>query len=260
MPTITTDDGCPINVEVAGPETAPVLMLSNSLGTDLHMWDDQMAEWSKHYRVVRYDRRGHGKSGVPKGPYSMERLGRDVLAIADDLKIKKFNWCGLSMGGMVGQWLGANAPDRIEKLILSNTNYNYADKGPWNDRIKFVREKGLAALVDPNMERWFTKSFRERAPQSIAHMKEMFLATNPDGYIACCEAIRDMDFTASNPRIPVPTLVIVGSQDPATPPAAGEAIAKQIKGAKLAPLDAAHIANIELPKIYADTVQNFLRA
>jgi 3-oxoadipate enol-lactonase len=163
------------------------------------------------------------------------------------------------MGGMVGQWLGANAPDRIEKLILSNTNFHYADKGPWNDRIKLVREKGLAQLVDPNMERWFTKGFRERAPQAIAKIKAEFLATNPDGYIACCEAIRDMDFAASNPRITAPTLVVVGSHDPATPPTAGEAIAKQIKGAKLAALDAAHIANIEQPKIYAETVINFLQ-
>jgi len=253
-------DGCPINVEVTGRESAPVLMLSNSLGTNLHMWDDQISEWSRHYRVVRYDRRGHGKSGVPKGPYSMERFGRDVLAILDALKIVKVNWCGLSMGGMVGQWLGANAPDRIEKLILSNTNFNYADKSPWNDRIKFVQEKGLAALVDPNMERWFTKGFRERAPQAITTMKENFLATNPVGYIASCEAIRDMDFTASNSRITAPTLVIVGKQDPATPPSAGEAIVKQIKGAKLAAIDAAHIANIEQPKIYTDTVQNFLRS
>ncbi len=123
-----------------------------------------------------------------------------------------------------------------------------------------MQEKGLAPLVDPNMERWFTKGFRERAPQAIAKMKENFLATNPAGYIACCEAIRDMDFTASNPTIKASTLVIVGTQDPATPPAAGEAIAKQIKGAKVAPLDAAHIANIELPKQYTETVLNFLKA
>ena len=110
---INADDGCPIHVEVAGREGAPVLMLSNSLGTNLHMWDDQVGEWAKHFRVVRYDRRGHGKSGTPKGPYSMERFGRDVIAVADALKAKKFNWCGLSMGGMVGQWLGANAPDRV---------------------------------------------------------------------------------------------------------------------------------------------------
>jgi 3-oxoadipate enol-lactonase len=259
MPMIDAD-GCPIYVEVEGPAGTPVLMLSNSLGTNLHMWDDQMADWTQHLRVVRYDRRGHGKSGVPKGPYSMERFGRDVLAVIDALNIDKINWCGLSMGGMVGQWLGANAANRIDKLILSNTHYNYPDKAPWSDRIKFVQEKGLAQLVDANMERWFTKGFRERAPQSIAHMKTMFLGTAPAGYIACCEAIRDMDFTASNPTIQAPTLVIVGSQDPATPPAAGEAIAKQIKGAKLAALDAAHIANIEQPKQYAETVLNFLHS
>jgi len=259
MPMIDAD-GCPINVEIQGSDSAPVLMLSNSLGTNLHMWDDQMPEWSKHFRVIRYDRRGHGQSGSPKGPYSMERFGRDVLAILDELEIEKINWCGLSMGGMVGQWLGANAPDRIEKLILSNTNYNYADKEAWNDRIKFVQDKGLEQLVGPSMERWFTKGFRERAPQSIAHMKEIFLTTNLAGYIACCEAIRDMDFTASNPRITAPTLVIVGEQDAATPPALGEAIAKQIKGAKVAALDAAHIANIEQPKLYAETVLNFLQS
>src|SRR5262249_12006142 len=232
MPTIKADDGCPIHVEIEGRDGAPVLMLSNSLGTNLHMWDDQASEFAKHFRLVRYDRRGHGRSGVPKGPYSMERFGGDVLAILDALNIKKISWCGLSMGGMVGQWLGANAPDRIEKLILSNTNYYYADKTPWNDRIKLVREKSLGELVNPNMERWFTREFRERAPQAIARMKEIFLATNPAGYIACCEAIRDMDFTPSNSRISVPTLVIVGKHDPATPPSAGEAIQKQTTAPK----------------------------
>ena len=259
MPTITTDDGCPIYVEITGREGAPTLMQSNSLGTNLHMWDDQADVFAKHFRLIRYDRRGHGKSGVPKGPYTMERFGRDVICVLDALKIAKTNWCGLSMGGMVGQWLGANAPDRVEKLVLSNTNFHYADKGPWNDRIKFVHEKGLAQLVDPNMERWFTAGFRARAPQAITRMKEMFLATDPAGYIACCEAVRDMDFTASNPHITNPVLVIVGKQDPATPPSAGETIVKQIKGAKLVALDAAHISNIEQPQAYSDAVLNFLR-
>jgi len=258
MPMIDAD-GCPIYVEVEGREDAPALMLSNSLGTNLHMWDEQAGEWAKYFRVIRYDRRGHGKSGVPDGPYSMERFGRDVLAILDALEIEKTNWCGLSMGGMVGQWLGANAPDRVEKLVLSNTNFHYADKAPWADRIKFVQEKGLTELVDPNMERWFTKDFRARAPQTIARMKEMFVATDPVGYIACCEAIRDMDFTESNSRITAPTLVIVGKQDPATPPAAGETIAKQIKGAEVAALDAAHISNMEQPKLYTETVLEFLQ-
>jgi 4-carboxymuconolactone decarboxylase len=163
MPTINADDGCPLHVEVEGRESAPVLMLSNSLGTNLQMWDDQAPEFAKHFRLVRYDRRGHGRSGVPKGPYSMERFGRDVLSIIDALKIKTINWCGLSLGGMVGQWLGANAGSRVDKLVLSNTNFNYADKTAWNDRIKFVNEKGLGELVGPNMERWFTKDFRARA-------------------------------------------------------------------------------------------------
>jgi 3-oxoadipate enol-lactonase len=258
MPVIKTDDGCPLYVEVEGPASAPTLMLSNSLGTNLHMWDEQARVLSQQFRLVRYDRRGHGKSGVPKGPYSMERFGRDVLAIADGLGIKKFNWCGLSMGGMVGQWLGANAPERLEKLVITNTNYYFPDKTMWIDRIKFVQEKGLPALVGPNMERWFTKGFRERAPETIARMTEMFVATKPEGFIACCEAIRDMDFRESNPRITVPTLVIVGTHDPATTPEAGEAIAKQIKGAKLVALDAAHISNLEQPKAYTDAVQDFL--
>lgn len=258
MPTIDAD-GCPLYVEVEGRDNAPVLMLSNSLGTNLHMWDDQVGEFAKHFRLVRYDRRGHGKSGAPKGPYSFERFGRDILAIIDALKIKKINWCGLSMGGMDGQWLGANAPDRVEKLILANTNFYYADKGPWADRINFVQEKGLGQLVGPNMERWFTKGFRDRAPQAIARMTEMFVATNPAGYIACVEAIRDMDFRASNPRVTTPTLVIVGKQDPATPPSAGEAIAQQIRGAKLAALDAAHISNVEQPKLFTEAVLNFLQ-
>jgi 3-oxoadipate enol-lactonase len=258
MPTITTDDGCPIHVEVAGSESAPALMLSNSLGTDLHMWDDQAPEFAKHFRLIRYDRRGHGQSGVPQGPYSFQRFGRDILAVLDALKIKKMNWCGLSMGGMDGQWLGANAPDRIEKLILSNTNFYYADKQPWLDRIKFVSEKGLEPLVDANMQRWFTEDFRKRAPQTIDRMKKMFVATKVPGYVGCCEAIMAMDFRASNPRIKAPTMIIVGARDPATPPSAGEAIAKDIPGAKVVSLDAAHISNMEQPKAYTDAVLNFL--
>ena len=146
MPTIQSN-GCPVHVEVEGPEKAPVLMLSNSLGTTLHMWDAQVAPFTQHFRLVRYDRRGHGKSGVPAGPYSMEMLGRDVLAVLDALKIEKANWCGLSMGGMVGMWLGANAPQRVEKLVLSNTAAYFADKEIWNGRIKTIRDKGLAAIA-----------------------------------------------------------------------------------------------------------------
>jgi 3-oxoadipate enol-lactonase len=258
MPTIDAD-GCPINVEVEGRDDAPVLMLSNSLGTDLHMWDLQMPEFTRHFRVVRYDRRGHGKSGAPPGPYSFDRFGRDILAIADALKIRRMNWCGLSMGGMDGQWLGANAPDRIDKLVLANTNFYYADKAPWAERIKFVRENGLSAFVDTNMARWFTRGFIERAPQEIERMTKMFLASDREGYAACVGAIRDMDFRASNLTITAPTLVIVGAHDPATPPAWGEEIARQIKGATLVSLDASHISNVEQPAAFTKAVLDFLK-
>jgi len=258
MPMIQADDGCPIHVELAGREGAPALMLSNSLGTDLTMWDEQVKPFTEHFRLIRYDRRGHGQSGVPQGPYSMERLGRDVIAVLDALGVEKTNWCGLSMGGMVGQWLGANAPERIEKLVLSNTNSYYEDKNFWHGRIKMVRDKGLEPLVDANMARWFTEGFRARAPQTMQRMTEMLLGTKLPGYIACCEAVRDMDFRESNPRITAPTLVIVGAEDAATPPAFGEAIRAQIKGAQLASIDAAHIANVEQPEAYSQAVLDFL--
>jgi 3-oxoadipate enol-lactonase len=257
MPTIQSN-GCPIHVEVEGPDNKPVLMLSNSLGTDLHMWDPQVASLTRHFRLVRYDRRGHGKSGVPKGPYNMEMLGRDVLAVLDALKIEKINWCGLSMGGMVGMWLGANAPQRINRLILSNTSAYFADKEIWNGRIKTVREKGLASIVGGTMERWFTQGFREREPKKIAWLSEMFLATDPEGYIACGEAVRDMDHREIIKSITAPTLVIAGRHDPATTVEHGEFIRSRIPGASMTVLDAAHIANVEQAHDYTDAVLGFL--
>ena len=258
MPDIQTDDGCVIHAEVEGPERAPVLMLSNSLGTNLQMWDEQVGPFTRHFRLLRYDRRGHGKSSVPKGPYSMERFGRDVLAVLDGLRIEKTNWCGLSMGGMVGMWLGANAKNRVEKLILSNTSAYFPDKTMWEGRIKLVREKGLASIVDANMERWFTKGFRERSPQAMEKMREMFVATKLDGYIGCGEAIRDMDHRPLLPKITAPTLVIAGKYDPATPLEGNEFIRAHIPGAQIALLEAAHIANLEQPQAYAETVLGFL--
>ena len=188
----------------------------------------------------------------------MERLGRDVLAVIDALGIAKISWCGLSMGGMVGQWLGVNAPARVDKLILSNTSSYFADKALWEGRLKTVREKGLAAIVDANMERWFTKEFRDRNPQAMARMRDMFLATKSEGYIGCGEGIRDMDHRPLLAKVGAPTLVIAGKHDPATPLEANEFIRQHIAGAQIAVLDAAHIANVEQPQIYADTVLKFL--
>jgi 3-oxoadipate enol-lactonase len=258
MPVIKSD-GCPLNVEIAGPERAPVLMLCNSLGTDLHMWDPQVEAFTQDFQLVRYDRRGHGKSGAPKGPYSMDMLGRDALAIMDGLGLKKVSWCGLSMGGMVGQWLGANAPERIERLVLSNTNCYYPIKDPWNDRIKFVSEKGLAAIVGPNMERWFTKDFREREPATIERMTEMFVQTPLEGYLGCCAAVRDMDHRALLPKITAPTLIIAGRDDVATPVENAIYIQTRIPGAALTVLEAAaHISNVEQPGTFTGEVLGFL--
>jgi 3-oxoadipate enol-lactonase len=178
--------------------------------------------------------------------------------VLDGLGIRKINWCGLSMGGMVGQWLGANAGDRIDKLILSNTACYYPDKTVWDARIKLVRENGLAGIVDANMERWFTKAFRERAPQALEKMREMFVATKLEGFIGCGEAIRDMDHRPLLAKISAPTLVIAGRHDPATPLEGNEFICQHIPGAEIAVLDAAHIANLEQPQAYADTVLGFL--
>ena len=260
MPDIKTDDGCIIHAELEGPANAPVLMLSNSLGTTLHMWDDQVAPFTRHFRLLRYDRRGHGKSGVPKGPYTMERLGRDVLAVLDGLGIAKVNWCGLSMGGMVGQWLGANAPDRVIKLVLSNNSAYFPDKNAWNDRLKLVQEKGVAWFAPANMERWFTKGFRERAPAMVARVQEMFATTALEGYLSCGAAVRDMDHRPLLAKIAAPTLVIAGKYDMATPIEGNEYISTHIPGAKFAVVEAAHLANVEQPKVYADTVLEFLRA
>jgi 3-oxoadipate enol-lactonase len=257
MPVIDAD-GCPIHVEVEGPATAPVLMLSNSLGTDLHMWDDQVPAFTRHFRLVRFDRRGQGKSGVPQGPYSMERLGRDALAVMNGLGLEKVNWCGLSMGGMVGQWLGANAPERIDRLILSNTGCYYPDKTLWNERMEAVRAGGIAAVAERVLGGWFTAEFRARAPQTIARMKAMMLASPIEGYLGCCAAVRDMDHRDILAKITAPTLVIAGRHDPATNMQVAEFIRSRIPGASLTVLDAAHISNVEQPHEYADTMLGFL--
>jgi 3-oxoadipate enol-lactonase len=259
MPEISAD-GTAIHVEVEGTEGAPVLMLSNSLGTNLHMWDDQIPTFARHFRLVRFDRRGHGGSAVPKGPYSIERLGRDALAVIDGLGIAKVNWCGLSMGGMEGMWLGANAASRIDKLILSNTASYFPDRTMWDGRIKIARDKGLAALVDATIERWFTAEFRQRSPQAVARIREMFLSTDVEGYVGCGGAIRDMDNRSLLAKVSVPTLVIAGRHDMGTTLEAGQFVAEHIPGAELAVLETAHIANVEQPQAYEDTVLKFLLA
>lgn len=258
MPMIDAGDGCLLNVSVDGRESGPTLMLSNSLGCTLAMWEPQMAALAKDFRVIRYDRRGHGKSGVPPGPYSFERFGRDVLAILDDLNIARVHFCGLSMGGMVGQWLGANAPDRMDRIILANTTCYYPDPTNWHNRIKAVREGGIEAVADAVIGGWLTADFREREPAITQRMKAMLTSAPVEGYLACCEALSTLDQRALLPRIKSPVLVIAGRHDQGTNLAAHEFLRSQIPKANMTILDAAHISNVEQPHAFTDAVLGFL--
>jgi 3-oxoadipate enol-lactonase len=249
-----------VSYETAGPDDAAPLVLSNSLGSTTAMWEPQVTALAERLRVVRYDHRGHGGSPVPPAPYELADLGADAVRLLDRLGLERVHWCGLSLGGMVGMWMAINAPERIERLVLTNTSSYFPDKTAWNDRLKLVREKGVPAFAAPNMERWFTKGFRERAPDRVAWLQEMFAKTPLEGYIACGEAVRDMDQRDLLPKIKAPTLVVAGKHDPATPPEANEYIKNHIPGAQFATLDAAHISNVEQPEAYAKTVLGFLRA
>lgn len=245
-------------VRCDGPDTAPALLLSNSLSSDLSMWDEQVPHWAKRFRIIRYDQRGHGQTAAPPGAYSMDQLGRDALAVLDHFSIPRAHFCGLSMGGMVGLWLLTHAPERIGRAVLSNTSAYMGPADLWNGRIALAREGGMEATVEPTVKRWFPASFHSAAPAAIERMRDMIRRTSLAGYVGCCEAIRDMDQRESIRAIRNPVLVIIGAKDPATTPEAGRAIHAAIPGAALAVLDAAHISNVEQPDAYMSTVQTFL--
>jgi 3-oxoadipate enol-lactonase len=243
-----------------GPENAPVVLLSNSLGTDLTMWDAQAAAWSKKFRVLRYDTRGHGQSSVTPGPYSIQQLGCDVVALIEALGVERVHFCGLSMGGQIGMWLGGNAPARLDKLVLCNTGAKIGTPEVWSLRIEAVKSAGMKSIAPAVMERWFTAGFRATQVETVAAVQKLLEDTNPDGYIANCEAVRDFDYRERVDKIAVPTLVIAGSADPSTPPADGRFIAKHIAGAKFVELNAAHLSNIEDEARFTREVGDFLAA
>ena len=251
-------NGCRINYELAGPANAPALVLSNSLGSNFGMWDAQMPAFAKTHRVLRYDTRGHGQSEVTPSPYTFEQLGRDVLALADSLNIDYFSFCGLSMGGLTGLWIALHAAKRLRKLALCSTGAKIGTADAWNARIEAVRKNGTKSIAAATMERWFTTSFRDREPQTVERIQKMVESTRPEGFIACCEALREADFRESIKQIRTPTLVLSGTHDPGTPPADGKFIASQIPGARYAELDAAHLCNIEQREQFTQEVSAFL--
>lgn len=246
-----------LHYEIDGPEGAPWLLLSNSLGTQLGMWAPQMPALTRHFRVLRHDTRGHGQSGVPPGPYSIPQLGEDVVALMDHLNIARAHFCGLSMGGMIGMWLGANRPDRIDRLVLCNTAAQIGPPDVWNARIDKVNSEGMAPIVPAVLERWFTPEYRQRAEADVERVRQMLLQTPPAGYTANCAAVRDMDQRESIARIQAPTLVIAGTHDKATPPQDGLAAAEKI-GAQYVELDAAHLSNWEKEEEFSAHLINFL--
>jgi 3-oxoadipate enol-lactonase len=232
---------------VSGPPDAPALVLSNSLGTSTAMWEPQVATLSERFRVVRYDHRGHGGSPVLPGPYDIGDLGRDVLALLDRLEIERASICGVSLGAMVGMWLGAHAPERIERLVLCCTSAHLPPAQAWADRAAAVCAAGTtAAVADAVLARWLTPAGAAVDPYRLARLRAMLLATPAEGYAACCGVIERLDLRGDLASISAPTLVIAGAEDPATPPEHLERIAAGIPGARLEVLDgAAHLANVE---------------
>jgi 3-oxoadipate enol-lactonase/4-carboxymuconolactone decarboxylase len=245
------------NYKIQGTPNSPVLMFSNSLGSDMGMWDELVPYLLPYFRVLRYDTRGHGGSEVPDGEYTIAQLGEDVINLLDDLNIDKVYFCGLSMGGLIGQWLGIQRPERLHKLIISNTDAKIGTNERWNDRISTISSKGMEAIVEATLEKWFTDAFRKENPKRVNETKTVFLANDTRGYCGCCAAIRNADFRDEIKNISVDTLVITGDEDEVTNVSAAEKLQELIPNAQLKVFHARHLASTELPKEYAQTLINF---
>jgi 3-oxoadipate enol-lactonase len=232
-----------------------VLVLSNSLGTSMAMWDPQVRSLAERFRLVRYDHRGHGRSPVPRGPYRIEDLGLDLVKLLDQLEVERANVCGLSLGGMTAMWVAANAPERVDRMVLCATSAKLGPPDYWAERAATVRDHGTAAVADAVVARWFTSAFAARNAELVAEMRSMFVATPAEGYAACCDAIERMDLTADLASVGAPTLVVVGAQDHATPPAHSRLIADSIPNGRLEVIeDAAHLMNVERASAVIDLI------
>jgi 3-oxoadipate enol-lactonase len=241
-----------------GAEGAPVLVFSNSLGTNLAMWDPQIPSLAVRFRILRYDTRGHGQSEATPGPYTITQLGRDVVALLDLFGIDRADFCGLSMGGATGMWLGVYAADRINRLVLASTGAKIGTNDTWNTRIETIRKSGMAPVADMQAGRWFTPEFTARAPEKVEEMRQMILHSPPEGYIANCGALRDMDQRETISRIRAATLIIVGAKDPVTPPAEARFLEQRIPGSLYAEIPGSHLCNVESPDAFTTTVADFL--
>ncbi len=258
--TFTTGDGCRIAYRLDGPTGAPTLVLSNSIGTSFHMWDGEMAELTKSFRVLRYDHRGHGGSDAPPGAYSFDRMGRDVIELLDMLEIERAHFLGLSLGGFVGQWMGVFAAHRIDRLVLANTSPYLGPPSRFEQQIQAVlRAEDMSATAATFLANWFPNEMLQRNAAEIAPFRETLLAMRPQGFAGCFGALRDADMRPILQLVSAPTLVIVGDHDKVTLPEHGEQIASAIRDAKLVRLPAVHLPNIEVRPAFLDAVLSFLR-
>jgi 3-oxoadipate enol-lactonase len=254
---VLTDDGCRLNVASGAPGRLPIV-LSNSLGTDLSLWDAQVDAFARHNSVWRYDTRGHGKSDAPAGDYSIDRLGRDLLSVIDRTSAARVDLCGVSIGGLTALWVAINAPRRVRRVVLANTAARIGDTALWTERSCLVRAKGLSVIADASLGRWFTADFCQRHPDVSAHFRAVIARTAVDGYIGCCAALRDADLRDDAKQVKCRTLVVTGRCDVATPPALGRSLADTIPGARLIELEAAHLSNVERPEEFTAAVSGFV--
>jgi 3-oxoadipate enol-lactonase len=259
MPTIDLDH-VTLHYELSGPPAGPVVMLSHSLGCTLSMWDQQAAVLSERWRVLSYDLRGHGRSAVPPGPYTIEQLADDAAALIDALGVAPVHFCGLSIGGLIGQSLALRHGGRLLSLALCATTCRLSPPELWAERAAIARGQGMAALVDAVLARWFTAGFRASAPAAIEPVRRMLLDTAPEGYAGCCEAIREADLCGRLGAVGLPTVVIAGAEDPAVTPAMARRLAAAIPGAGYHELaDAAHLINVEQPEVFNRALTRFLQ-
>jgi 3-oxoadipate enol-lactonase len=251
-------DGAELYVRCDGDPLAPPLLLSNSLGTDITMWEPQMRALTEHFMVIRYDYRGHGRSDVTPGPYTLDRLGLDALAVLDAVGVERVRGCGVSLGGMIGQWLGINAPSRVDGLVIANSSSYIGGPEQVRPRIEAVKRDGVASIVDAIVPRWFTPAFIERDARQVERIKRVFSSIPTEGYAGCCAALGDLDFRDRLGEINVPTIVIGGEYDPATPPGEAARMAKAIPRARLLMLPAAHLSNVEQAEQFIQAVIDLL--
>ncbi|GIV96888.1 MAG: 3-oxoadipate enol-lactonase [Herpetosiphonaceae bacterium] len=246
-----TVNGLQLAYRIDGADVAAPLVLLNALGTDLRMWDEQVAALSAGFRVIRYDMRGHGRSGIPHEPASLEQLGHDLLALLDHLGIERAHVCGISLGGIVALWLAIHHPERVERAVFANTAARIGSEALWEGRIAAVREGGMRAVRGAVIARLFSDHFRARHPERVCLFGDMLSATDPAGYTAACAALRDGDLRASVGHISAPSLILAGALDQATPPAQSEELHAAIAGSELVVLaEAAHLSNVEQPEIF----------